>query len=50
MVATLPQSETFVQAGASGKSVVECDRRGKAAKATFALVGMVHEAVGLPKE
>lgn len=30
-VATLPQSEAFVQAGAAGKSVVEFDRRGKRA-------------------
>ena len=49
-VVTLPQSEAFVQAGAAGKSVVEFDRRGKAAKATLALVGTVREAVGFPKE
>ena len=49
-VATLPQSEAFVQAGAAGKSVVEFDRRGKAAKATLALVGTVREAAGFPKE
>ena len=40
----------FVQAGAAGKSVVEFDRRGKAAKATLALVGTVREAAGFPKE
>lgn len=49
-VATLPQSEAFVQAGAADKSVVEFDRRGKAAKATLALVGTVREAAGFPKE
>ena len=49
-VAMLPQSEAFVQAGAAGKSVVEFDRRGKAAKATLALVGTVREAAGFPKE
>lgn len=49
-VATLPQSEAFVQAGAAGKSVVEFYRRGKAAKATLALVGTVREAAGFPKE
>lgn len=49
-VAKLPQSEAFVQAGAAGKSVVEFDRRGKAAKATLALVGTVREAAGFPKE
>lgn len=49
-VATLPQSEAFVQAGAAGRSVVEFDRRGKAAKATLALVGTVREAAGFPKE
>lgn len=49
-VATLPQSEAFVQAGAAGKSVVEFDRRGKAAKATLVLVGTVREAAGFPKE
>ena len=49
-VATLPQSEAFVQAGAAGKSVVEFDRRGKAAKATLVLVDTVREAAGFPKE
>ena len=42
--------EAFVQAGAAGKSVVEFDRRGKAAKATLALVGTVREAAGFPRE
>ena len=49
-VATLPQSEAFFQAGAAGKSVVEFDRRGKAAKATLALVGTVREAAGFLRE
>ena len=49
-VATLPQSEAFVQAGAAGKSVVEFDRRGKAARATRELVDTVREAAGFPKE
>ena len=49
-VVTLPQSEAFVQAGAAGKSMVEFDRRGKAAKATLALVDTVREAAGFPKE
>lgn len=49
-VVKVPQSETIVQAGAAGKSVVEFDRRGKAAKATLALVGTVREAAGFPKE
>lgn len=49
-VVKVPQSETIVQAGAAGKSVVEFDRRGKAAKATLALVGTVREAAGSPKE
>lgn len=47
---TLPQSETFVQAGAAGVSVVEFDRRGKAARATRALVDTVREAAGFPRE
>ena len=38
------------EADAAGKSVVEFDRRGKAAKATLALVGTVREAAGFPKE
>ena len=49
-VVTLPQSEAFVQAGAAGVSVVEFDRRGKAAKATRALVDTVREAAGFPRE
>lgn len=49
-VVTLPQSEAFVQARAAGKSVVEFDRRGKAARATRALVDTVREAAGFPKE
>lgn len=47
---TLPQSEAFVQAGAAGVSVVEFDRRGKAARATRALVDTVREAAGFPRE
>ena len=47
---TLPQSEAFVQAGAAGVSVVEIDRRGKAARATRALVDTVREAAGIPRE
>ena len=38
------------QKGGVGKSVVEFDRRGKAAKATLALVGTVREAAGFSKE
>lgn len=49
-VATLPQSEAFVQAGAAGRSVVEFDRRGKAAKATRVLEDTVREVAGFPKE
>lgn len=49
-VATLSQSETFVQAGAASKFVVEFDRRGKAAKVTLNLVDTVREAAGFPKE
>ena len=49
-VVTLPQSEAFVQAGAAGVSVVEFDRRGKAARATRELVDTVREAAGFPKE
>lgn len=49
-VATLPQSEAFVQAGAAGRSVIEFDRRGKAAKATRVLVDTVREVAGSPKE
>ena len=49
-VVTLPQSEAFVQAGAAGVSVVEFDRRGKAARATRALVDTVREAAGFPRE
>ena len=47
---TLPQSEAFVQAGAGEKSVVECDRRGKAAKATLSMVNTVREIAGFPAE
>lgn len=49
-VVTLPQSEAFVQAGAAGVSVVEFDRRGKAAKATRELADTVREAAGFPRE
>ena len=49
-VVTLPQSEAFVQAGAAGVSVVQFDRRGKAARATRALVDTVREAAGFPRE
>ena len=49
-VVTLPQSEAFVQAGAAGVSVVKFDRRGKAARATRALVDTVREAAGFPRE
>ena len=49
-VAALPRPESFVQAGVAGKSVVEFDRRGKAAKTTLALVDTVREATGVPKE
>lgn len=49
-VAMLPQSGAFVQAGAAGRSVVEFDRRGKAAKATLALVDAAREAAGFPRE
>lgn len=38
------------QKGGVGKSVVEFDRRGKAARATRALVDTVREAAGFPKE
>ena len=49
-VVTLPQSEAFVQAGAGEQSVVECDRRGKAAKATLSMVNTVREIAGFPAE
>lgn len=49
-VVMLPQSEAFVQAGAAGKPVVEFERRGKAARATRALVDTVREAEGFPRE
>ena len=49
-VVTLPQSGAFVQAGAAGVCVVEFARRGKAARATRALVDTVREAAGFPKE
>jgi len=39
-----------VQAGAAEKSVVEYDKRGKAARATVELVNMVREAAGFPME
>ena len=48
-VVTLPQSEAFVQAGAAGVSVVQFDRRGKAARATRAMVDTVREAAGVPE-
>lgn len=48
--APLPQSEAFAQAGAAGKSVVEFDRRGKAAKATLAMADMIREVWGFPRE
>lgn len=40
----------FVRSGAAGVSVVEFDRRGKAARATRALVDTVREAAGFPRE
>ena len=46
---TPPQSEAFVQAGAASVSVVEFDRRGKAARATRELVDTVREAAGFPR-
>ena len=49
-VVTLPQSEAFVQAGAAGVSVVQFDRRGKAARATRTMVDTVREAAGFPRE
>ena len=49
-VVTLPQSEAFVQAGAACVSVVQFDRRGKAARATRAMVDTVREAAGFPRE
>ena len=49
-VVTLPQSEAFVQAGAGEQSVVEYDRRGKAAKATLSMANTVREIAGFPKE
>ena len=49
-VVTLPQSEAFVQAGAAEKSVVEYDKRGKAARATVELVNAAREAAGFPME
>ena len=44
------QSEAFAQAGAAGVSVVEFDRRGKAARATCELVDTVRETAGFPAE
>ena len=38
------------RSGAAGVSVVEFDRRGKAARATRALVDTVREAAGFPRE
>lgn len=49
-VVTLPQSEAFVQAGAGEQSVVEYDRRGKAAKATLSMVNTVREIAGFSAE
>ncbi|MCR0487449.1 chromosome partitioning protein, partial [[Clostridium] innocuum] len=49
-VVKLPQSEAFVQAGAAEQSVVEYDKRGKAARATMELVNTVRDAAGFPME
>ena len=46
----LAGDQTFVQAGAAGVSVVQFDRRGKAARATRAMVDTVREAAGFPRE
>lgn len=46
----LPQSEQFVQAGASGVSVVEYARHGAAVKATLELCNAVRALAGFKKE
>ena len=46
----LPQSEQFVQAGASGVSVVEYARHGAAAKSTLELCNAVRKLAGFKKE
>ena len=46
----LPQSEQFVQAGASSISVVEYAQHGAAAKATLELCNAVRKLAGFKKE
>jgi chromosome partitioning protein len=46
----LPQSEQFVQAGASGVSVVEYARHGSAAKSTLELCNAVRKLAGFKRE
>lgn len=50
LIYKLPQSEQFVQAGASGVSVVEYARHGGAAKATLELCNAVRKLAGFKKE
>ena len=49
-IATLPQSEAFVQAGAADKSVVAVAKRSPAAQATKDLCNAVRVAAGFEKE
>ena len=49
-IATLPQSEAFVQAGAADKSVVAVAKRSPAAQATKDLCNAVRSAAGFKKE
>lgn len=50
LIYKLPQSEQFVQAGASGVSVVEYARHGAAVKATLELCNAVRVLAGFKKE
>ena len=50
VVVTLPQSEMFLQASASGQSVVEFAPRHMAAKGTLDMVNAIRRIVGLDEE
>ena len=50
MIAKLPQSELFVQAGADGVSIVQFKKSSKAAGATLDLVNMIRQMIGMQKE
>lgn len=50
IILKIPQSESFVQAGANEKSVIEYAPRTKAAVATVKMVNSIRKAAGFPEE